>query len=50
MRLAMGSQEHLALGNLISKYEALLARSASGDDCDDELDAIEHEFAGILKV
>jgi molecular chaperone DnaK len=44
MRTQSDSQKHMRLSSMISDYEELLERSARGEDCDDEMDALESEF------
>ncbi|MEY3903672.1 MAG: hypothetical protein RL189_2978 [Pseudomonadota bacterium] len=48
MRVRSGTPEYSQLMTLISEYESLLGRSLSGEDCDDELDAIESRFDGAF--
>jgi len=49
MRKKFGSAESLQLNQMIAQYEELLARSASGDDCDDDLDTLEQSLERYLE-
>lgn len=44
MRLKTGSPESLRLMSWVERYEQLLELSATGVDCDDELESIENQF------
>ncbi|NBX18726.1 MAG: hypothetical protein EBR09_15340 [Proteobacteria bacterium] len=44
MRTQSGSEKHGILSSIIDEYEKLLEQTARGEDCDDEMDALEAEY------
>jgi molecular chaperone DnaK len=44
MRMSSGSPLHQQLLSLIAGYEELLAKSAAGEDCDEQMEAVEAEI------